>query len=95
MTERESKLLIVGDNVRILQPIIHVGTVMETADAGVRIEWDDGQDGWLDHRGMTTIEADVDSAEMRRRSTRRTKRAINVLQAMILTDNERMLLSPT
>jgi hypothetical protein len=82
MTERESKLLIVGDNVRIRHPIIHSGTVMETTDAGVRIEWDDGQQGWIDHRGMTTIEADVDEAEMRRRSTRRTKRSINVLRAI-------------
>lgn len=59
MTEAESKALKVGDGVLTteLPPgEMHKGAVVEMTRNGVRIDWDDGKSGVVDHRGMAKIQ---------------------------------------
>ena len=58
MIEKESKLLSVGDNVvttELPPGETHYGKVLETNWMAIKIGWDDGQTGIVDHRGMEKI----------------------------------------
>lgn len=62
MNEAQSKRLKPGDEVstKKLPPgETHVGTVVETNWAAVKIAWDDGQVGIVDHRDMAEIDREV------------------------------------
>lgn len=58
MTDAQSKELQVGNTVTtdsLPEGEHHEGTVIEANWHAVKIEWDDGQVGLVDHRGMEKI----------------------------------------
>lgn len=76
MTEREARLLIVGDNVttRMLPPgEIHTGTVIDKGYNGVTVEWDDGQIGRTHFRDMAKIDFHGPEVELANRAKRQRK----------------------
>ena len=75
MTESESRLLVVGDNVCITRLPLgesHTGCVLQVNRYTVVMEWDDGQTGSVDHRDMGAIDFHGDAAELALRALRRT-----------------------